>query len=480
MTGQLGVCAFTAGPGVTDAVTGVANAYENHTPMLVLGGRSDIRTNDIGSLQDIDQMNLYESITTWSRVCYNTERIPEYVAMACRQALSGRLGPVYLELPQDVLYAKVPKSKVSFPARYRTTSRPRADRQSLRKAAEILSKAERPVIIAGTGCLFSGAGDALVAFAEHAGIPVLTHAGGRGVMPDSHPLALCPAGASEMGGALLRSDAILMLSVRLDFMLGYGRALPKTTKVVQVDIEPARIGFNRGPDVGIFADVRLVLEDLLAEVPKNPSRPWVADIAEMKEANEKRRARTKLDSVPIHPRRLAQDVRDVCGTDPIYVIDGGFASLWGLETLPAERPGGVIGTLSGPMGCLGVGLPYALAAKAAHPDRPVVLFVGDGSFGLNVVEIDTAMRYDLPVTCVIANDQAWGMIKVGQIATYGRDRVVGSELGLVRYDKWVESMGGHGEFVERPEEIKPALERALKSGKTSCVNVMIKTVPQAM
>lgn len=480
VTGQMGVCVVTAGPGVTDAVTGVANAYENHTPMLVLGGRSDVSVNDIGSLQDIDQMNLYESITKWSRVCYDTERIPEYVAMACRQALTGRLGPVYLELPQDVLYAKVPKSKVSFPARYRTTLRPRADRQSLRNAAEMLSKAERPVIIAGTGCLFSDAGDALAALAEHAGIPVLTHAGGRGVLPDSHPLALCPAGMTEMGGALLRSDVIIMLGVRLDFMLGYGRVLPASTKLIQVDIEPARIGFNRGPDVGIFADVKLVLEDLLSEIPKNPDRPWVAEIEQMKEANRKKRARTKLDSVPIHPRRLAQDVRDVCGTEATYVIDGGFASLWGLETLPAERPGSVIGTITGPMGCLGVGLPYALAAKVAEPDRRVVLFVGDGSFGLNVVEIDTAMRYNLPVMCVIANDQAWGMIKVGQIAAYGRDRVVGSELGLVRYDKWVESMGGHGEFVERPQDIKPALERALKSGKTSCVNVIIKTVPQAM
>jgi acetolactate synthase-1/2/3 large subunit len=182
--------------------------------------------------------------------------------------------------------------------------------------------------------------------------------------------------------------------------------------------------------------------------------------------------------VPCHPLRVAQELRDFGGRDACYVIDGGFTSVWSMGVLPAERPGDVMGVTSGPMGCLGVGLPFALAAKSANPKRNVFLICGDGSFGLNAVEMDTALRHDLPVVAVIVNDGAWGMIKAAQIGMYGRDRLVASELGHVRYDKWVEGFGGHGELVEKPGDIRPALQRALASGKPACVNIICKTVPR--
>ncbi len=474
ITGEVGVISVTAGPGVTNAVTGVANAYENGVPMLILGGRSSLGDNEIGSLQDIDQMDLYESITKWSRVCHKTERIGEYVAMAFRHALSGRPGPVYLELPQDVLMARVRKSQARFPENYRATDRPRGSRRCIAEAAKILSKAERPVIVAGAGCRWSDAQAALKGFAEHTGIPVVTHAGGRGSLPDSHPLSVFPASS-----AALRADVVLLLGVRVDFMMGYGRMFPKPTKVIQVDIEPARLGFNRGPECAVAGDIAHVLEDLQASLPNTENRPWSKQAKKAVQWGVRTgRAKTNLDAVPCHPLRVVEELRDFGGKDACYVIDGGFTTVWSMGVLPAERPGDVMGVTSGPMGCLGVGLPFALAAKSAHPERNVFLICGDGAFGLTAVEMDTALRHNLPVVAVIVNDGAWGMIKAAQIGMYGKDRQVASELGHVRYDKWVEGFGGHGELVEKPADIRPALKRALASGKPACVNVICKTVPR--
>ncbi len=479
VTGEMGVCAVTAGPGLTDALTGVANAYENRIPMLILGGHSDVKDNDIGSLQDINQINLYESITKWARICHKTDRIPEYIATAYRHALSGRPGPVYLELPQDILRAKVSKSRVKFPKNYRTLEKPSGNSRALQAAADIIEQSRQPLIIAGTGCRFSEAGDALAAFAEHRGIPVITRAGGRGIIPDSHPLSLGPS--CGIWGPIGIADTIILLGSRLNFQLGYGKYFSKSAKIIQVDTDSTNIGFNRGADVGIVGDIKLVLEELKEIIPDNPDRQWVRRSKTRVKATEKwMHGRTRFEGTPIHPKILAERVRDVAGGEASYVVDGGWVGMWGGETLPAERPGGCIGVLTGPMGTLGVGVPYALAMKIAHPDRPVILFTGDGSFGFTAVEIDTAVRYNIPIVCVVANDQAWGMIKSAQQYHYGFDRLVGTELGLVRYDKWVESFGGHGEFVENPEEIKPAMERALKSGKPACVNVLVRTAPHRM
>jgi acetolactate synthase-1/2/3 large subunit len=473
ITGEVGVISVTAGPGMTNAVTGVANAYENGVPMLILGGRSSVEDNEIGSLQDIDQMDLYESITKWSRVCYETERIPEYVALAFRYALSGRPAPVYLELPQDILMGRVEKSQARFPDNYRAIDRPRGSKECIADAAKILSEAKRPIIMVGAGCRWCESEVALKEFADHTGIPVLTHTGGRGAFPDSHPLSLFPARANQ-----LRADAVLLLGVRVDFMLGYGQMFPKPMKVIQVDIEPTNLGFNRGPDCAVAGDIAHVLEDLKDALPANGHPGWADEAKGMVEMGMRMAtSQVNFDAVPIHPLRVATELRDFGGTDACYVVDGGFTCIWGVMTLPAERPGDVMGVTSGPMGCLGVGLPFALAAKSAAPDRNVFLMVGDGAFGLNAVEMDTAVRHNLPVVAVVVNDGAWGMIKAAQIGMYGRDRLVASELKNVRYDKWVEGFGGHGEFVEKPGDIRPALERALASGKPACVNVACQTIP---
>lgn len=471
ITRKMGVCAVTAGPGLTDAVTAVANAYQSNTPMLIIGGRSALKENDTGTLQDIDQMALMQPITKWARICHHTHRIPFYIAMAFRQALSGRPGPVYLELPMDILFAKVEASKVEFPENYRTEAKPAGDPALVAEACALLEKAERPLILAGSGCLWSHAEDALKAFAEKTNIPVITRTSGRGSLPDSHPLALSGS-MLELMPVQLQADTVLALGTRFNFMLLYGKLFQAHVKVIQVDIEPSEIGFNRGPDIGIFGDVRLVLEQMLPSMRTATGNKWADNARTMvSKVSQTYRSTYNLAGTPIHPRRLVEEIRGLAGGEAIYVCDGGDIMLWGSEVFPAERPASVIAT--GPLGCLGVGLPFALAAKLAEPKRNIILLSGDGTFGLNGMEFDTACRHNIPVVCVIGNDQAWGMIKHGQELMFGFDRTCACELGPVRYDKMVEALGGHGEFVEKPEDIRPALERALKSGKPACVNVLI-------
>jgi acetolactate synthase-1/2/3 large subunit len=370
----------------------------------------------------------------------------------------------------DILFGKVDESAVRFPTQYRSKARPAGEPAFIEEAARLLAKAERPLILAGTGCLWSGAGQALEAFAVRAGIPVMTRTGGRGVLPDSHRLALSGS-LLDLVTVMSQADAILALGTRFNFMLMYGRLFEPPVKVIQVDIEPTELGFNRGPDIGIFGDIRLVLEALAPLMPETPDRPWATQAKEMvAAASQASRAAYPLDSFPIHPRRLVEEVRDLAGRDAIYVCDGGDSMIWGSEAFPAERPSSVVST--GPLGCLGVGLPFALAAKLAHPQRTVVLLSGDGTFGLNGMEFDTAVRHNLPILCVICNDQAWGMIKHGQEMMFGHDRVCASDLGRVRYDLMAQALGGYGELVERPEEIRPALERALRYGKPACINAL--------
>ena len=280
------------------------------------------------------------------------------------------------------------------------------------------------MILAGSGCLWARSGESLKAFAERAGIPVITRTSGRGVLPDSHPLTISGSLLHTMS-PMTMADTILALGTRFNFMLAYGKLFQPPMKVIQVDIEPTELGFNRGPDVGVWGDIKLVLDDLIQRIPENPDRPWAREAKQMVEAAiQAERSTYDLSTVPIHPRRLVEDVRDVVGGEAMFVCDGGDSMLWGSEVFPAERPAAVIST--GPLGCLGVGLPFALAAKLAEPDRNVILLSGDGSFGLNGMEIDTAVRHDLPVICVICNDQAWGMVKHGQEMIFGHDRTCGT------------------------------------------------------
>jgi len=466
-TGKPGVAAVTAGPGATNTVTGLWNALDTIAPVVVLGGRSALRGFDRGDFQDVDASSLVRTVTKWARTCYETKRIAEYTSMAFRQALGGRPGPVYLDIPVDVITARVEESDVTVPTKYRTTARPLGDPALVKEAIDLLLGAERPLILAGGGVWWSQASDELREFAELTQIPV----GGRyGSLPADHPLWL-PTGRFGYNSA----DVILVLGTRLNGMLSYGLppAFSEDSKWIQVDIEATEIGRNRPIDIGIVGDSRAVLEQMMEEARDRcqgrEQSSWVSGLQKLiKERQERREPILNSDMVPVHPARLYKEVADFLDRDASVVVDGGTSMVTGTHLVNTYLPGHT--HIAHPAGTLGIGQPYAVAAKLAFPDKQVVLVTGDGSFGFNAMEFDTMLRHNIPVVCVIVNDEHWGMITYGQ-RRRGPDRVIGTHLGFRRYDKMVEGLGGYGEAVEKPEDIRTALERAFASGLPACINV---------
>ena len=482
LTRTPGVAVVTAGPGLTDIVTAVANAHVDCVPMLVIAGRHPLADDERLPLQELHGLPLMESITKWARLVSDTARIPEYLSAALRHARSARPGPVFLEIPADVLAASVEEERVVFPEVSRAASAPAPPREAAEKAIDILLAAERPVILAGRGVWFAGAERDLREFAELTQIPVCGNGIVRGAVPEGTPLG--PGGFMTAGRALAlgaEPDAVLLLGGRLGLFTGGRHSIvPRGARLIQVDIEAEEIGRARDVDLGIAADCRETLKAFI-EVARGRSLPdrdrWLAQAGHAAAAVQAAFAPLRDPArMPIHPYRLALDVMQAVGERGVLVVDGGETFVWAEMALVAQSPGRYLG--HGYLGCLGTGLPFALSAKLARPDEAVVLLTGDGSIGLNFAEFDTAVRHGLPIVCVVNNDQAWGMCKHEQVVRLGRERVVGTELGATRYEKAAEAFGVYGQLVERPEEIRPALDRALASGRPACINVM--TDPDAV
>lgn len=476
LTGQPGVGSYTCGPGFTDAVTGIASAHMSCTPMLTICGRSPFSEFDKTGIQDLDQIGIVKPITKWQGRVLETSRIAEYTSEAFRQMNSGRPGPVYLEVPFDLAFKEMDSKEVDIPDNFRTRHRPAGDPGAIDETIALLEKAQKPVIVAGSGVWWSQACQELQDFVEASGIPVFTHNAARGAIPDDHELCFgwaSPLAGGAAGPALHGCDVMLALGARFAVTLFFGR-FRSNPKIIQVDIEAEEIGKNCSVDVGIVGDVKAVLRQLNAGWGKRRSLPWIDDLRkEETDRRERVMEQANSDSLPMHPVRLAKEISEFLDRDAVVVTDGGELPFWAAPMFKSYYPGHTISSIQGRLGCIGVGIPYALAARLAHPDKQVLLLVGDGSFGFNGFEFDTAMRHDLPFVAVVGNDQAWGMIKHGQELRYGEDRVVATELGVRRYEKVVEAMGGYGAFVENPEDVKPALERAFSSGVPACINAMI-------
>ncbi len=477
-TGRVGVAIVTAGPGVTDVVTAVTNAYLDCIPTLFIGGAAPLRDAETMPLQGgFDQIDLMRPITKWAHRITHTHRIPELVAQALRTATTGRPGPVFLEIPIDVLFSKVDEAKVVFPLRARPDSAPAPSADSVAQAIAWLREAERPVILAGGGVWFSGAGAELLAFAERTGIPVVANNKAVGIVPAGHPL--CGRGFATVA-VLARGgtppDVALILGARLGLFTGGrgGGFLAPTPRIIQVDVAGEEIGRNRDIQLGIVADCRETLRalDTAAGAQSWPDHSaWQASVQGAAELLPQMFASTLTsDDTPIHPFRLAHAVAQVAGRDAIVVGDGGETAYW-IDLAAAVRHGGH--WLShGYLGCLGTGMPFAIAAKVAHPDRRVVCVVGDGSVGLNFAEFDTMVRHNLPIVTVVNNDKQWGMSAHGQDLIFGEGHRVVTDLKPTRYDMAAAGFGCHAEYVEQPGDLVPALERAFASGKPACVNVM--------
>ena len=469
VTRRPGVCMGCSGPGTTNLVTGVANAFTDCAPLVAIGGSSPRVYLGMEAFQEIDQVAIMKPITKRAERIYDARRIPDMVATAFREATAGRPGPVYLDLPGDILGEKIEEESVVYPAEWRPAPRTLGDPAAVREAIALLARAERPVIIAGSGVWWSDGAAALQAFVEATGIPFYTTPISRGLIPEDHALAFLNARSK----AFTEADVVLAVGTRFNWVIQFGRPprFAADLKVIHVDVNPAQLGHNRAVDVPIAGDARAVLEQLRAEAagtiePKQYGA-WTGKLRTLdaEKSSEMDKAMS-ADTAPIHPLRLCKEIRDFLRRDAILVVDGQEILNYGRQAIPTYVPGHRLN--SGALGTMGVGLPFGVGAKVAKPDTQVVVLHGDGSYGINAMEIDTAVRHKIPVVVVISNNGGWTAN-----APWTRPLPKpGRNLGHTRYDRVAIELGAHGEFVEKPHEIRPALERAFASGKPAVVNVI--------
>jgi acetolactate synthase-1/2/3 large subunit len=441
--------------------------------MLVIGGRSGLMEDEALGAQSLPQVDFMRPITKWAGTAFQPHRIAEFVTLAYRQAVTGRAGPVYLDIPLDVIIARVDEERVLFPEAYRPEAPPAARPEAVERALDLLEHAERPAIMAGGGVWFAGAAAELREFAELTQTPVFSNEKARGCVPEDTPLGF----GSFVPIASGRPDVVLILGARLGLFTG-GRHLsliPREAKVIQVDILGEEIGRNREIQLGVVGDCREVLRQLLEGARRRqwPQRDaWLAALNNMRGARAQAFAQAlAAEEPPIHPFRLATEVTRFADADTIMVGDGGETWDWVSNAAVVRKPGHWMS--HGYLGCLGVGLSFGMAAQLAHPGNRVLVTTGDGSLGLNLAEFHTAAKHNLPIVVVVFNDGAWGMCKHGQEMSLGKGCSVATELGQVAYEKVAEALGAHGELVEHPDQIRPALERAFASGKPACLNVLI-------
>ena len=482
---QPGVCIVTAGPGFTNTITGIAGAYLANSPLMVISGRSGVEENDRLSLQEIDQQGMAAPVTKWSRTVFDTRRIPEYIASAYKKTLTGRPGPVYLGMSYEVLYPGCEENQVSAYNTDMPFYKTGASRESIAQLAEILTRSKKPVAVAGSGAWYSGADKELLRFMERAHMPVYTLNFGRGIISDDHPACLgaaSPSAPNAFREVTREADLILLLGVRLSIYIGFGRTFNPDAKIVQIDIDPGEIGRNRPAGLGITGDLGTVLSQLTDYIEENSIgldySGWLRKatglrLEKWKDAGKLR----KSSKTPIHPVRVAKAVEDVLGEEGILVIDGGDTQAWTDGNYRVRRPGHYV--KGGPLGCMGVGVPFALGAKVARPDKQVALISGDGAMGMNFMEFETAIRHKIPFVAVVCNDSAWGMTKHQIEITYGKGRKSqGVELGLIPFHEVLKALGGYGELVDNPKKLEGAIERAFSSGAPALINVV--TDPEAV
>ena len=471
--GKIGCAVLTAGPGVTDGVTGIANAWRANSPLLVIGGQGPFANLRRGSLQEMDHVGMVKPISKWADTCYQTTRIPEYVEMAIRHAVSGIPGPVFLEIPMDVLMSPVafediniPKFSINPPLTY-------PNPKDIEAAIKLIASSKCPVAMAGTGVKWSQAGANLQRLITTISLPTFVNGMGRGQIPHDNP-QLFNRVRKE---ALQKCDLFILAGTPLDFRLKFGNAIPTSAKILQLDIDATLIGQNREADVAVVGNLNTVFESMQNVIEASDTIPNFSKWSDQLRTRENEletefEKQLSSDESPVDPLRFAAEIRDFVDDETILIGDGGDIVAQASKVIPIKNKNGWMDP--GPLGTLGVGMPFALAAQHSFPDKKILIIYGDGAFGLNGFEYDTAVRFGLPIVGIVGNDAAWGQMLRPQIGLYGADRKVAVDLAQTRYDLVVEALGGHGEFCERPEEIRPALERSFASGLPALINVLIR------
>jgi|TARA_B100001093_G_scaffold325079_2_gene310185 acetolactate synthase-1/2/3 large subunit len=474
MTGKPGCAVVTAGPGTTHAITGVANAFRAEIPMLLIGGQSSLTQHKMGSLQDLPHVDMMQPITKFAATVMSTERCADMVSMAFRETRNGSYGPSFLEIPRDVLDTSVPLNKATLPqaGKYSASPKTLADPVDIQKAADMISKAERPCILLGQQVWTCQSSEEAVDFVRKMNIPAYLNGAARGTLPPGDPHHF----HRTRRNAFTKSDCIIIVGTPFDFRMGYGKRLNPNANVIQIDMDYRTVGKNRDITIGLVGHIGRTLSAIADAGTKTNRDDWFKELRSGEEsALEKLMPTFTTDKSPISPYRVAWELNQFLNEDTIYIGDGGDVVTISAQAVQPKRPGGWMDP--GPLGTLGVGVPYAIAAKQSSPESEVLLYCGDGAFSMTGMDFEAFVRHKLPVLVVVGNNSAQNQIRFGQIMKYGEEKGnVGNILGDVPFDEFAKVFGGHGESVREAKDIQPALLRAreaVKAGTPAIVNIWV-------
>ncbi len=481
-TGKLGCVVTTAGPGCTNAVTGIATAFRSESPILHIGGQSSLTQHKMGSLQDLPHVDMMAPITKFASGVFSTERVADMVSMAARECFNGAYGPSYLEIPRDILDAEIPMEKavVPKPGHYRSSTKAIGDPADIEKLADILVKSERPAVLFGQQVWASQGHEQAIEFIRALDIPAYMNGASRGMLPEDDPHHF----DRTRRDAFSNADVILIVGTPFDFRMGYGKRISQDLVLVQIDQSYATVGKNRDVALGIAGDPGAVLTAVTQAASgridrgaRQKRQEWMKQLRGIEgQKLEKLMPMFTTDQNPIHPYRLAYEINRFLGEDTIYIGDGGDIVTISAQAVRPRRPGQWMDP--GALGSLGVGTGFAMAAKLAHPQKEVVCLYGDGSFGMTAFDMETSQRFGAPYLAVVGNNSAMNQIRYGQIAKYGAERGdVGNKLGDVPFSMFGQMIGGYGEEVRDASQIQPALQRAreaiARTGMCAVVNVWV-------
>ncbi|MGI9305382.1 MAG: thiamine pyrophosphate-binding protein [Gammaproteobacteria bacterium] len=480
-TGSLGCVVTTAGPGCTNAMTGIATAFRSESPVLHIGGQGALTQHRMGSLQDLPHVDMMAPITKFAAGVRSTERVADMVSMAARECFAGAPGPSYLEIPRDILDREVAADKAVVPeaGRYRASTKSIGDPADIEKLADLLVRSERPAILIGSQVWIGRGHEAAIELVRKLNIPAYFNGAGRGILPPGDPHHF----HRTRRDAFNKADVIVIVGTPFDFRMGYGKRLRTDATVVQIDMDYRTVGKNRDVSLGLVGDPGAIMKAVTDAASASTARSaagrqgWLDELRALEEhKTEKLMPLFKSDSSPIHPYRVAWELNEFLGEDTIYIGDGGDVVTISAQAVQPRNPGNWMDP--GALGSLGVGTGFAMAAKLAHPQKEVLCYYGDGSFGMTAFDMETANRFGAPYVAVIGNNSAMNQIRYGQIAKYGEERGdVANLLGDVPFSKFAEMLGGHGEEVREAQDIAPALQRAREavksSGRSAVVNIWV-------